>query len=229
MEFESFDKFVQIQGFDLPTSGFNSRLWTLADASILALRTKIEAKGRTLKSLGAKIRLGIATGHNGAFLVDSITKKSLVEMDKNNAEIIVPILRGRDIARYGKIQPKTHLIAARNGINIKKDYPTIFKYFESFGQNFKTRGAQGQQWWNLRACNFYDDFDHERIVWIELSDKARFTKCPAGIWCLNTAYFMLPPRGFSPNYILGLLNSCLIDFYFQINRTNKRYGGNALD
>jgi hypothetical protein len=212
----SFNQFVRSEGFNLPTSEFNSTLWTLADADVLAVRKKIEASGRTLKSLGAKIRLGIATGYNDAFLVDAPTRGSLLEIDKSNAEIIVGVIRGRDIDRYRKIEPKLHLIAAKNGINIKRDYPTIFRHFESFGQGFKTRGAQGQRWWNLRACNFYEDFDHERIVWIELSDKARFTKCPAGVWCLNTAYFMLPPPRYSPNYLLGVLNSRVIDFYFRL-------------
>jgi adenine-specific DNA-methyltransferase len=128
----------------------------------------------------------------------------------------VGVIRGRDIDRYKYIEPKLYLIAARNGIDIKRDYPTIFRHFESFGQSFRTRGAQGQRWWNLRACNFYDDFDRERIVWIELSDKARFTRCPAGVWCLNTAYFMLPPAGYAPNFLLGVLNSRLIDFYFRL-------------
>ena len=212
----SFNQFVRSEGFDLPTCEFNSPLWTLAGAEVLAVRTKIEAAGKSLKSRGAKIRLGVATGHNGAFLVDTSVKRSLVKMDKSNAEIIVGVIRGRDIDRYKYIEPKLHLIAAKNGINIKRDYPTIFRHFESFGQSFKTRGAQGQHWWNLRACNFYEDFDYERIVWIELSDRARFTTCPAGVWCLNTAYFMLPPAEYAPNFLLGVLNSRVIDFYFRL-------------
>ena len=211
-----FDRFVRTKGFDLPASSFGSAMWTLARGEVLAVRRTIETTGKTLKSLGAKIRLGIATGYNDAFLIDAAKRRSLVEMDAASAEIIVPIIRGRDIERYGNIRPQLHLIAARNGVNIKRDYPAIFQHFDSFGHGFRSRGAKGRQWWNLRACSFYEDFEHERIVWIELSDSARFTICPGGVWCLNSAYFMLPPRAFSPRYVLGLLNSRLIDFYFRL-------------
>ncbi len=212
----SFRRFVRAAGFEVPRSVFNSCTWALAHANVQELRARVEANGKALISLGAKIRLGIATGRNDAFLLTAAARDALLDMDGRNGDVIVPVVRGRDIERYGKIEPGTYLIAARNGVNIKRDYPTLYRHFESFGASFRSRGAQGQEWWNLRACSFYDDFDCERIVWIELSNEARFTRCPAGVWCLNSAYFMLPPLGFSLSYILGVLNSRLIKFYFNL-------------
>jgi hypothetical protein len=126
-----------------------------------------------------------------------------------------PVLRGRDIGRFEHRKPSLYLILSKNGVDIPKDYPGLLKHFHSFGEEFKKRGAKGQNWWNLRACAFYEDFEKERIVWIELSDKPRFAICEPGLYLLNSAYFILPPPGLT-RPLLALLNSSLIFFYFKL-------------
>jgi hypothetical protein len=213
---EEFGRFVQKHSFNIPREHFGNSQWSLEKPEVLAVRSKIEVGSQTLEQLGAKIRLGIATGCNEAFVVNSMKRQELIEQHESSRAIIVPLIRGRDIESYGKLNPKQYLIAAKNGVNVRRDYPAIYDHLLSFGEEFKNRGAQGENWWNLRACAFYNDFDKERIVWIELTDKARFTKCSGGIWCLNSAYFMLPPQGYSTNYLLALLNSRTIHFYFRL-------------
>jgi type I restriction-modification system DNA methylase subunit len=212
----SFREYVQGQAFQIPLSHFASKQWSLASPEILTVQTKIEKSGPTLEQLGAKIRLGVATGYNEAFVIDPANREKLISAERASAEIIVPVVRGRDIERYGHLKPKVFLIAAKNGVNVRRDYRAIYEHLRSFGKTFQTRGAQGENWWNLRACAFYDDFELDKIAWIELTEKARFTVCQSGIWCLNSAYFMLPPRGYSTNYLLGILNSRVVNFYFRL-------------
>lgn len=133
-----------------------------------------------------------------------------------NAEIIKPILRGRDIFRYSYVFPKLYFLLTKNGINVQRDYPDIYQYLDSFGSKFKTRGAQGQHWTNLRACSFFDDFKEEKIVWIELTDVGRFALCQEEIYLLNTAYFLLPPAQLPAKYLLAILNSKVIYFYLNL-------------
>ena len=122
-------------------------------------------------------------------------------------------MRGRDIFRYRYCFSGNYILLAKDGINVKKDYPTIYQYLDSFGDSFKNRGAQGDHWTNLRHCSFYDDFKKEKIVWMELSDHGRFALCDNEIYLLNTAYFLIPPRQFLSKYLLGILNSQVIEFY----------------
>ena len=160
-----------------------------------------------------KIRLGIATGSNEAFLIDEDKKREFCERNPVNAEIIKPILRGRDISRYSYTSVGQYILLAKNGVNVQRDYPDIYEHLESFGDRFKNRGAQGQHWTNLRACSFYDDFKKEKIVWIELADSGRFALCNEEIYLLNSAYFLLPPSGIESKFLLGVLNSSTIRFY----------------
>ena len=212
----SFEDFVKNNGFSYPQAYFNSRSWNLVEPTLVELQRKLESSGKTLEQLRAKIRLGIATGSNEAFLIDEDKKREFCERNPVNAEIIKPILRGRDISRYSYNSVGQYILLAKNGVNVQRDYPDVYEHLESFGDKFKNRGAQGQHWTNLRACSFYDDFKKEKIVWIELTDSGRFALCNEDIYLLNSAYFLLPPSGIKSKFLLGVLNSSPIRFYLNL-------------
>ncbi len=207
---------VQVNGNRLNSTCFSSKYWSLADEATLALKLRIESVGQTLEQLGAKIRLGLATGHNEAFLIDDLQRNQLIDDDPRLADIIKPVLRGREIQRYVHDEPGQFILLTKNGVDVPKDYPTLVNHFSRFGPAFKNRGAKGQNWWNLRACAFYEDFEKDRIVWIELSDSPRFALCKAGTYCLNTAYFIIGPEDIDQRALLAILNSTVIHRYFNM-------------
>ena len=51
---------------------------------------------------------GIKTGFNDAFIINNQTKEALVAEDPKSAEVIKPVLRGKDIQRY-QAQWKGHV------------------------------------------------------------------------------------------------------------------------
>ena len=208
----SFTEFIQDKGFLVDSSLFASTIWSLDNQEIQALIRKILKSGRSLEDRDTFIRLGIATGSNEAFLLDKKIKDHLIGLDPKNADIIKPVLRGRDIHRYSYELPDQWLLLTKNGINVQKDYPSVYNHLDNFGDSFKNRGAQGENWWNLRACAFFDDFKKSKIVWIELSDKNRFALCDEEVYLLNSAYFLMPPENISSEYLLGILNSTLMKF-----------------
>ena len=148
----SFEDFIKNNGFHYPQTYFNSRSWNLVEPKFVELQKKLESSGKTLEQLMTKIRLGIATGSNEAFLIDEDKKREFCERNPVNAEIIKPILRGRDISRYSYTSVGQYILLAKNGVNVQRDYPDIYEHLESFGDRFKNRGAQGQHWTNLRTC-----------------------------------------------------------------------------
>jgi len=211
-----FSDFVENNAFTLSQSDFDDKSWSLVPVQLIKIRNKIQSSGITLKQLNTKIRLGLATGANNAFILDETTRDVLLEKDLRNSEIIRPVLRGRDIFRYYYSEPNQYLILSHNGINVKKQFPVIYEYLNSFGPKFRTRGAKGKHWTNLRACSFIDDFEKEKIIWIELTDEGRFALCKESIYLLNTAYFMLPPKGIDAKYLLAILNSKVMCFYLSL-------------
>ncbi len=218
------EDFVESNGFDYPQAYLDANPWTLTRPELIVLQRKLASTGKTLEQLRTKIRLGIATGSNEAFIIDEEKKRELCEKNPVNTAIIKPILRGRDIHRYSYISSGQHILLARNGVNVRRDYPEIYSHFESFGGKFRSRGARGKHWTNLRACSFYDDFKKEKIVWIELTDLGRFALCNEEIYLLNSAYFLIPPSGIDSKFLLGVLNSSTIRFYLYVTAETSGMG-----
>ncbi len=188
-------------------------VWSLCTPEEFSVLGRMERFGVTPQRLDFKIRLGIATGSNPAFLVNRQSCQEFIALQATNREIIKPVLQGRDVDRYYVPEPHKFLILSKNGVNLPRDYPHLAAHLESFGNKFKQRGAKGQNWWNLRACSFYEDFEKDRVVWIELTDKPRFAVCRQGVYLLNTAYFMLPDEDHPADFLVALFNSTLCEFY----------------
>ena len=56
--------------------------------------------GVPLKDWNINIYRGILTGYNEAFIINGKKRDELINQDPKSAEIIRPILRGRDIKRF---------------------------------------------------------------------------------------------------------------------------------
>ena len=217
-----FRVFIDENSFATSQSYFDRTAWNLVPTEVLNIQRKIQSTGKTLEQLGTKIRLGIATGSNRAFIIDEAQRRAFLEKSPRNETLIKPILRGRDIDRYQYTLPGLYILLTRNGVDVKRDYPDIYDHLDSFGPNFRNRGAKGKHWTNLRACSFFDDFKEDKIVWIELADTGRFALSNEEVYLLNSAYFLLPPSGINARFLLGILNSRTICFYLnQIAGTSE--------
>ena len=111
------------------------------------IKAKIEAVGTPLKDWDINIYRGILTGYNEAFIVDGKKKDELIAKDPKSAEIIRPLLRGRDIKRYGYEYADLHIITTFPSLKIDVDkYPAVKQHLLSFGYDrLKQTGEPGWQ------------------------------------------------------------------------------------
>jgi adenine-specific DNA-methyltransferase len=182
------------------------------------IKAKIEAVGTPLKDWDVNIYRGILTGFNDAFIIDEATKNDLLEKSPKSAEIIRPILRGRDVKQYRAHFANLWLLNTHNGqktrgiasIDTQTDHPYIFKHLSTFKTVLEIRKDKGQHWTNLRNCAYLDEFAKEKIIWIELTDKPKFALDTEGYFLNNTIFFMTGPH---LRYLLGFLNSSLCEWY----------------
>ena len=210
----NFFDFVVAHSFPYSQTDFDMDSWGLLSSSEISVMRKLNSVGLTLEARNTKIRLGIATGANDAFIISTEKSLQLQTESPKSAGIIKPILRGKEIERYSYSRSEDQIILLKNGV-IGEDYPNIINYLHEFGDKFKARGAQGNKWYNLRAASFYDDFQSDYITWIELSDTNRFTIVTEEIYLLNSAYFLKAPEGILPKYLLSILNSKIALFFIR--------------
>src|SRR5690606_32552426 len=131
--------------------------WIILSPIEQSIKNKIEAIGTPLKSWDVNIYRGILTGYNEAFIIDEKRKDELIAEDPKSAEIILPILRGRDISKYNFRFANLWLIDTHNGSKEKgikpiciDDYPAIKKHLDFFYPHIQRRADKGYTPYNLR-------------------------------------------------------------------------------
>ena len=103
--------------------------------------------------------------------------------------------------------------------DFKKRYPELAGHLSKFEKELKKRGQvrNGQHHWleldNNPNDNYLNLFSQPKIIWLELSDKNKFTYTD-NRECILAGAFMI--TGESLKYLLAFLNSKLCLFYFNL-------------
>jgi hypothetical protein len=213
--------------------------FVLGEDKVLALKEKIEKIGKPLKDWDVKIYFGIKTGFNEAFIIDTDKRKEILancktdDERKRTEEIIKPILRGRDIGKYYYKWKDLWLIYSYQGIDIDK-YPSVLEHLSKYKEQLEKRtgGAKRDKdrniieipykWYELQVDYHAakEDFEKEKIVWQEIVREPTFAFDDSGMYCEATTFLM---TGSNLKYIIGLLNSNPVTFFFR-----KYYSGGGL-
>ncbi len=222
-----------MQTHAVSSSFSSSESWSILSEIERSIKEKIEAVGTPLKDWDIQINYGIKTGFNDAFIIDSVKRNEILsacqteEERQRTAEIIRPILRGRDIKRYGYSWSGLWLINTHNGtkegierIHIE-DYPSIKEHLDNYWLRLENRADKGDTPYNLRNCAYLDEFSKPKIVWAELSRTGNsFAYSDDGAVVLNTCYILsFNDNEFHEkelNTLLGFLNSNVALFYLDI-------------
>ena len=197
------------------------QVWSILSPLEFNVKRKIEAVGKPLKDWNINIYRGIVTGCNEAFIIDDAKREQLIAQDPKSVEIIKPLLRGKDIECYHTQAAKSYILATGYDIDISKKYSVIYKYLETIGKQIesgeiKTRGKglferddQGKNWWNLRACDYYSEFEKEKVVWKRIGSILRFAYIERPMFCLDSTCIA---TGKNVKLLTAVLNSPVSHF-----------------
>jgi hypothetical protein len=218
-----------------------SENWVILNQIESSIKNKIEKVGVPLEEWDVSINRGILTGYNDAFIIDTDTKDKLINADPKNAEIIRPILRGKDIKRYKYEFKGYYLIALLPSKNYNiDDYPTIKEYLlnnfgmeklEQTGKTYikdgkiiKSRKKTNNKWYETQdSISYWNDFNKQKIMYPCIMSKE-----PCFIIDELAEYYTIAPGNIitGPNlkYLLALLNSKT--YYFALR---KFYMGGGIE
>ena len=207
--------------------------WSVMSVAEHGVLTKMLAKGTPLKDWDIRINYGIKTGYNKAFVIDNSTRAKLISAHPKSAEIIKPLLRGRDIHRYRAKSAERWLIVAKFGSysTLPEEFPAVYEHLLQHEEKLKARGQcrysrsgasnsvkayVGQHHWleldNNPRDAYLEEFSKEKLVWMDLTERGRFAVDDEATYCLDTTFFLTSE---SPKYLCAVLNSTLATWFMQ--------------
>ena len=201
---------------ELPSKG---EPWAILSPAELSLKRKIEHVGTPLKEWEVSIHRGIVTGRNEAFVIDEAKREELVAEDPKSAEIIKPLLRGRDIKRYHPQWAGLYLISTFPVLNLNiDDYPAVKNYLLTFGKDrleqtgktladgTKSRKKTGNKWFEVQdQIAYYPEFAKEKVIYPEITKFLPFVYDPNEFY-INNKSFLITGENYL-KYLTGYFNS----------------------
>ena len=217
--------------------------WIILSSVDANIKKKIEEKGVALKDWNIDIYRGILTGFNEAFIVSESVKNELISADPKSAELIRPILRGRDIGRYTYRFSNLWLLyipwhfplhqdeiagASKTAeMEFEKQYPAVYKHLTKYKKQLSSRNKEETgiryEWYALQrwGAKYKDEFFKQKILFQEMIQEPSFVlDNDHHFFCLDTGRII---TGSHLEYLVGLMNSKL--FFYAVK---KFYGGGAL-
>ncbi len=203
---------MEQSGAVLPPGALDGENWNLSDAKTAARLHTMRKSGVPLgEYVKGQIFYGVKTGFNKAFVIDGATRDSLIKADKNSAELIKPLVAGREIRKWAVDYKEKWLIFTRRGTDIEK-YPAIKAHLEQWKAELtpKTAGATigrkpgRYKWFEIQDdVAYYAEFDKPKILFQIFQVKPAFALDRKGVFTNNAAYIM----PIEDLYLLGFLNS----------------------
>ncbi len=209
--------------------------WVILSPIEQSIKKKIEAVGTPLKDWDINIYRGVLTGCNEAFIIDSEKRDEILancqteDERQRTAELIRPILRGRDIKRYGYDWANLYLIATFPSRHYNIDrYPAVKQYLLSFGierleqtgkthivdgEKVKARKKTNNKWFETQdSISYWEDFNKPKIIWGEISDRSKFAYESGGKFIPEATTFLMV--GNHLPYLFCVLNSPVSEWFF---------------
>ena len=224
----------------------SSDSWVILSPIEQSIKRKIETVGTPLKDWDIQINYGIKTGFNDAFIISTEKRNEILANCKDEderqrtAELIRPILRGRDIKRYGYDWANLWLIATFPSCHYDiEQYPAVKDYLLSYGierleqtgkthivdgEKVKSRKKTNNKWFETQdSISYWEDFYKPKVVYMEIQTDNPEEGYPFPCYSyddkrcvvLNTAYIM-SSETLDPRYVLGILNSRLGKFLVKL-------------
>ncbi|MBU2493188.1 MAG: Eco57I restriction-modification methylase domain-containing protein [Bacteroidetes bacterium] len=206
-----------------PTKFSPQTSWVILNSIEQRIKEKIERVGTPLKDWDINIYRGVLTGFNEAFIIDGKKKDELIAQDPKSVEIIRPILRGRDIKRYGYEFADLWLIATFPSKNYNiDDYPAVKQHLLSFGYNrLKQTGEIGarkktnNKWFETQdSISYSEDFFRPKIIYPNMTKFLPFVY-DEDCFLTNQKCFIVIGNNIA--YLTAFFNSSLFKYSFRDN------------
>ena len=208
------------KSFEVCQNTINVLDWTFNDKELVKLQAKLN-KFTLLDEL-VNMGQGIKSGLNKVFIVD----ETLIKEFKLEKELLRKYIKTRDIQKFQIHYRNLFLVLALNEMNIN-DYPNTKIYLSKFKKELEKRYQ-----FKDGVCKWYSLSIPQNLTLLKESKEKIFTPVyskgnkfgfdsgdtSGDFYILTDAYVLVKKQDIDLKYLLGLLNSSLLNFF------NSKFG-----
>ena len=216
----------------IETNRLNKSLWNFHKTDVEQILIKIKKAGEPLKEIVSRFGTGVQTGSDKIFIL----KRDKISEFKGEKNLLKAILKGKNVRKYHLNGVIDKVIfpydVVQNTFKIMeekifKKYKRTYNYLSSnktilnrriwFGKNAKQLSGE---WYGLMYLDSYKTFESQHILTPSLSNESNFCLDFGNLFVTGTAgVTSIIIKNIKENikYLLGLLNSNLINLYIISN------------
>jgi len=221
------DEFLKV--FNFKQKNLDTELWSFMPSIVQDIFDKIRKSSEVrLIDLRERIYEGFICGNNSVFFLSGKEIESL----KIESELVKPVPKGKNVRRYSIKWGDEYVLfphiqgKKRTESIVLSDHPFAQKYLEKHKDDLLKRKyviEAGKEWfeiWNTRNINW---FEQDKIITPNLSPRNNFSidfkenKTGKYFYVDHDCYGIILKNKNRENYLylLGLLNSKMMDFYIK--------------
>lgn len=220
--------------------------WNFVVGSGSELFERLKAMPVKLRDVAARMAQGIRTSANEVYVLEVIRREDgmIVARSETSSEIeiesalLLPFLQGKEIKAYsirysGKAvlvpyiveDQRARLIPERD---LQKSYPRALAYLRqnrTFLERREKGRMQGANWYGYVYPKNIELMRCPKLLVPDIADRAAFAYDNEGQYAFTSGYAItLRTAKESPHYLLGVLNSAVLNFYLRRISTPMRGG-----
>jgi len=230
------------------TSDIGDTEWNFAIGLGAGLLDKLGCMPHKLGDVAARMAQGIRTSANEVYVLDLVSDEGeFITVHSKQLDRDIPLeragvrlfLQGREIKPYrvlpsGKVviipyqveDTRVKLLSTRE---MKTRFPKTFAYLQENRTYLESREhgrMRGEDWYAYIYPKNIDLMQLPKILVPDIADRAAFALDEAGEYAFTSGYgiTLRPDVREAPRYVLGLLNSRVLDFYLKSISTTLRGG-----
>ncbi len=232
----------------IPASSITAAEWNFSVGHGAGLFERLSRMPVKLGDVAARMAQGIRTSANEVYVLDLVSvsgnlitahSKQLDQDVKLERKALSLFLQGREIKPY-RVLPSGKMIiipyCIENGRTIlisekelRDKFPKMFAYLsenKTYLENRERGRMRGANWYAYVYPKNIDVMAASKILVPDIADRASFALDETGEYAFTSGYGIILKSDVSesPKYVLGLLNSKVLDFYLKRISTTMRGG-----
>lgn len=213
--------------------------WVVTSPERQEIRTNVVEQGIQLAKWAVQISRGIITGYNEAFYLSREQSDALIREDPASSDLIVKLLRGRDIERYRTSWSDGYQLIVKFGAHetLEDRYPAVFRHLLAHKTQLQARAQcrygrerrdrtiskayPGQHHWleldNNPTDEYLAQFRLPKIIYSNMTKYFPFYFDPDEHFYCNQKCFIVTSKTEPLEYLAAVLNSSLFRCCFRDN------------